>query len=108
MGKSGKVNRLEPASVVLVNERVKQLFKNASWHRFLSKFSSENIIVAQAFTQSFNGKMVTMGRKTFKMTKLVIARATQLSIDGEMWFKGTPLFFKDLTSYLKSEFVEVN
>jgi predicted glycosyltransferase len=83
MGKSGKVNRLEPANLVLVNERVKQLFKTAGWHRFLSKFSGENISVAQAFAQSFDGKMVTVGSRTFEMTKLIIARATQLSIDGE-------------------------
>ena len=42
------------------------------------------------------------------MTELVIARATQLSIDGETWFKGKPLFVEDLTSYLKSEFLDVN
>ena len=108
MGKSGKVNRSEPTSVALVNEHVKQLFKIASWYGFLSKFSSENIVVAQAFAQSFDGKMVTVGSRTFEMTELVIARATQLSIDGETWFKGKPWFVKDLTSYLKSEFLDVN
>lgn len=108
MGKSEKVNRSEPASVVLVNEHVKQLFETTSWYHFLSKFSGENIVVAQAFAESFDGKTVTVGSRTFKMTKLIIARATQLSIDGEMWFKGKPLFSEDLTSYIKSEFVEVN
>lgn len=108
MGKSGKVNRSKPANVVLVNERVKQLFKTVGWHRFLSNFFGEKIAVAQAFVQSFDGKTVTVGSRTFEMTELVIARATQLSIDDETWFKGKPLFFEDLTSYLKSEFLDVN
>ena len=108
MGKSGKVNRSEPANLVLVNQRVKQLFKTIGWYYFLSKFSSENITMAQAFAQSFDGKTVTVGSRTFEMTKLVIAQATQLSIDGEMWFQGKPLSIKDLTSYLKSEFLDVN
>jgi len=108
MGKSGKVNMSEPANLVLVDERVKQLFKAAGWHRFLSKFFGENIVVAQAFAQSLDGKTVTVGSRTFEMTKLVIARATQLSIDGETWFKAKPLFLEDLTSYLKSEVLYVN
>lgn len=45
MGKSGKVNKSEPASIALVNEHVKQLFKTAGWYHFLSKFSGENIVV---------------------------------------------------------------
>ena len=108
MGKSGKVNRSELANLVLVDEHVKQLFKTTDCHCFLSKFSRENITVAQAFVKSFDGKTVTVGSRTFEMTKLVIARATQLSLDGEMWFKGKALFSKDLTSYVKSEFVDVN
>ena len=64
--------------------------------------------MAQAFAQSFDGKMVTVGSRTFEMTELVITRATQLSIDGETWFKGKPLSIEDLTSYLKSEFLDVN
>ena len=103
MGKIGKENPSEPTNTRFVDHCAKAQFQAAGWYRFLKKFSGENVAVAQAFAESFNGEHVKLGSWTFEISKTIIARATQLSATGESWYKRKTLFREDLNPYLKPE-----
>ena len=72
------------------------------------KFSGENVAVAQAFVESYNGEKVKLGSLTFKISETIIARATQLSSIGESWYKIKTLFREDFNAYLKPEHENVD
>ena len=62
--------------------------------------------LAQAFTESFDGKKVRLGSKKFILSEAIIARATQTSATGERWFKSKALL-EEVNSYLKPKYANM-
>ena len=76
MGKGGNFNRSKPENTILIDARAKPQFKSVDCYKFLQKFSGENVALAQAFSESFNGEKVKLGSKKFNIFEEIIARAT--------------------------------
>ena len=108
MGKSGRVNRVEPSDTGYVDAHAKNWFQKARLYKFLQKFTGENYGVARAFTESFGGKQVKIGTLKFSVTKAFISKAIGLPMSGESWFKGKTLVGGNLVSFPKLEYKDVD
>ena len=106
MGKGGNVNRSEPENNRFFDARTKPQFKSVRWYNFLQKNSGENVALAQAFSESFDGEKVKLGSKNFKIFEAITACATQTFATGERWFKKKTLPI-EVSLYLKPEHVNV-
>jgi hypothetical protein len=58
---------------------------------FIRKFEGYNIVVAQAFSQMFDGFRDKVEAVQLDVTKDSIARVTGLPQEGEKWFKNSKL-----------------
>ena len=104
MGKGGNINRSKPKNTKFVDARAKPQFKTVGWDKFLQKFSGENVALAQAFAESFDGEKVKLRSKTFKISEAIIAKATQTLVTGECWFKKKTLQI-EVSPFVKPEHV---
>lgn len=104
MGTRGRPHRFELGNTKLVDRYAKQLFQQAGWYQFLSKFSGENYGVARRFAESYDGNKVVIGSLSFVVNSEFISEATILPQIGEPWFKGKMVLAMDFNMFLKEEF----
>jgi hypothetical protein len=61
------------------------------WDIFIKWFEGYNLVVAQDFTQYFDGFKAKIGDLQLEVTEDSIAQATGLSQEGERWFKNAKI-----------------
>ena len=95
MKKSGKTNRFEPTDTSWENEFFDcgVFFKLLGWFTFFERITSFNPEVSYRFSLGFMKDMVTFDTLKFELTEELIAKATDILRDGEMWFKKIPFSF---------------
>ena len=95
MKKSGKKNRYKPTDTSWENDfpDCLTLFKRVGWFNFFERIASFNPEVSYRFAQGFVKDMVTFDTIKFEVTEELIAEATGILRDGEMWFKNIPFSF---------------
>ena len=95
MGKSGKTNRAEPTDMKWIDQfpGCAELFQKAGWLDFFKKINSYNTEVSYKFSQCYNPNMVVFDILKFKLTEELVAEATGVRNEGEMWFKKFPFTF---------------
>ena len=95
-GKSGKVNRAEPTDLTWIEKLpdCAELFKQAGWLKFFKKIDGHNAQVSCKFAKGLKDDMVMMDALKFKLTVELIAEATEISNEGEHWFKKLPFDFE--------------
>ena len=95
-GKSGKVNRSEPTDLTWIEKLpdYAELFQQAGWLNFFRKIDGYNAQVSCKFAQSLKDDMVIFDALKFKLTVELIAEATGISNEGELWFKKLPFDFE--------------
>ena len=95
MGKSGKINRAEPTDLSWIDQfpDCVELFQNAGWLDFFKKIDGYNTEVSYQFAKSYNHDMIVFDTLRFKLTMELIAEATGIKNEGEMWFKKFPFTF---------------
>ena len=96
MGKSGKVNRAEPTDLTWVQKLpdCAELFQQAGWLKFFKKIDGFNAQVSCKFAKGLKEDMIMMDALKFKLTVELIAEATEISNEGEHWFKKSPFEFE--------------
>ena len=101
MGKSGKVNRAEPTDVGWMEKfpGCVELFQQAGWLEFIKRIDGYNTEVSYKFAQCYNQDMVVFDTLKFRLTVDLVAEATGIKNEGEMWFKKLPVTF-DAQMYL--------
>ena len=95
MKKSGKTNRYDPTDTSWENNFPERaaLFKREGWFNFFEKITGFNLEVSQHFAQNFIKDTVTFDTLKFKLTEELIAEATDVSREGELWFENIPFSF---------------
>ena len=95
MKKSGKTNRCEPTDTSWESEfpNCAALFKRAGWFTFFERITGFNTEASYRFAQGFNNDTVTFDTLKFELIEELIARATSIARDGELWFKKIPFTF---------------
>jgi len=101
MGKSGKINRAEPTDLSWIDQfpGCVEIFQNAGWLDFFKNIDGYNTEVSYQFAKSYNQDMIVFDTLRFKLTMELIAEATGIKNEGEMWFKKLPFTF-DAQRYL--------
>ena len=95
MGKSGKTNRVDPTELSWIDKfpGCAQLFQNAGWLDFFKRIDGYNTEVSYQFSKSYNQDMIAFDTLRCKLTLELIAEATGVRNEGEMWFKKLPFTF---------------
>ena len=101
MKKSGKINREEPSDLIWVQNfpYCAQLFAEAGWLVFFEKIEGYHSEVFYKFSQCLDKHVVSFDTLKFKLTRELLAEATQILNEGEFWFKKVPFTF-DAQRYL--------
>ena len=88
-GKIGKINRAEPTDLTQIEKLpdCAELFQQAGWLKFFRKVDGYNAQVSCKFAQGLKDDMVILDVLKFKLTVELIAEATEISNEGEHWFK---------------------
>ena len=81
--------------------KVCQLFKYTGYYRLCDKIQGSQQQVAEAFSLSFDGLKVVIGREEFQVDEALIAEVTELPRTRESWFKTTITKNLEFRSYLK-------
>jgi len=100
----GRPHHSEFLNTQWIDKRSKQLFQEAGWYQFLSKFVGENYRVARQFAERYNGSRVMIGSINFVAENAIISKATDLPQIGEPWFKGKIVVAIDCNLFLKEEY----
>ena len=95
MGKSGKTIRAKPTKLGWIDKfpGCAKLFQNAGWLDFFKKIDSYSTEVSYKSSQCYNQDMVVFDTLKFKLTVELVAEATGVNNEGEMWFKKFPFTF---------------
>ena len=95
MKKSGKTNRAEPSDLGWMNNfpQCAQLFSDAGWLTFFKKIEGYHAEVSYKFSQCLDKDIVSFDTLHFKLTKELIAEATWILNEGELWFNKVPFTF---------------
>ena len=95
MGKSGKVNRAEPTDIGWTEKLpgCVELFQQAGWLDFFKKIDGYNAEVSYRFAQSYKNDLVVFDTLKLRLTVDLIAEATGIKNEGELWFRKLPFTF---------------
>ena len=95
MKKSGKTNRAEPTDLSWIDKFLgcAELFENVGWLIFFKKIDGYNAEVSHKFAQCYDKETVSFDTLKFKLTKELVAEATRVKNEGELWFKKVPFTF---------------
>ena len=95
MRRSGKTNRFEPTDTSWSTNFLEcaALFRMAGWFSFFENITGFNPKVSYRFAQNFINDTVTFDTLKFQLKEDLIAQATSVSRDGELWFKNIPFSF---------------
>ena len=105
MKKSGPALRQELGDVSYLEAHLEvcRLFQEVGFYKFYEKIQGFHQQVAEAFSLSFDGSKVVIGREEFLIDEALISEVTKLPYKGEKWFKTTIPKDVELRSYLKLE-----
>ena len=67
------------------------IFKAGGWYDYCKALSRHHPAVTRMFAKGFDGEKVWFKTMVLRVTEYSIAKATGLPMDGEKWFKRTPL-----------------
>ena len=97
MKKSGKTNRVEPTDLSWIDKfpECAELFANAGWLTFFKKIDGYHAKVSHNFAQCYDKDTVSFDTLQFKLTKELVAEATSIKNEGELWFKKVPFTFNE-------------
>ena len=89
MKRSGKTNRVEPTDLNWIDKfpRCAELFENSGWLIFFKKIDGYNVEVYHKFAQCYDKDTVSFDTLKFKLSKELVAEATGVKNEGELWFK---------------------
>ena len=92
--KEWKTNREEPLDLTWVKKfpYCAQLFAEAGWLVFFKSIEGYHSEVSYKFSQCSDKDVVSFDTLKFKLTEL-IAEATRILDEGELWFKKVPFTF---------------
>ena len=109
MKKGGPSLRKELGDIIYleVHLEVYQFFKDVGCYRFCEKIQGSHQQVAEAFSLSFDGSKVVIGKEEFLIDETLIIEVIELPSTGEKWFKNTIPKDVEFRSYLKPEHREV-
>ena len=95
MKKGGKTNRYEPTDTIWENDFLDYatLFQRVGWFNYFERINGFNPEVSYHFAQGFYKDTVSFDTLKFELTKELIAEATCIARDGELWFKKIPFTF---------------
>ena len=79
------------------------LFKDAGYYKFCKKLQGSHQQVSEAFSLTFDGRKVVIGKDDFLVDEALIAEVTELPRTRENWFKTTVTKEVEFRSYLKPE-----
>ena len=82
-----------------------QFFRDASCYRFCEKVQGSHQQIAEAFSLSFDGSKVLIGKEEFLVDETLIAKVTELPRTTEKSFKTTITKNVEFRSDLKSEHI---
>ena len=96
MGKSGKVNRVEPTDIGWMEKLpgCVELFQQAGQLDFFKRIDGYNSEVSHQFAKSYKQDMIVFNTLKFKMTVYLVEEATGVNNEGEKWFKKLPFTFE--------------
>ena len=96
MGKSGKTNRAEPTDLNWIEQfpGCAELFQNVGWLDFFKRIDGYNSEVSYQFAKSYKQDMIVFYTLNFRLTVDLVAEATGIKNEGEMWFKKFPFTFE--------------
>ena len=92
MKRSGKTNRAEPNDFSWIDKfpGCAELFENAGWLIFFKNIDGYNTEVSHKFAQCYDKDTVSFDTLKFKLTIDLVAEATGVKNEGELWFKKVP------------------
>ena len=101
MGESGKFYRVEPTNARWMEKLpvCVQIFQQAGWLEFFRRIDGYNAEAYYRFAQCYKHDMVVFDTLKFRLTVDLVAEATGINNEGEMWFKKLPFTF-DAQRYL--------
>ena len=93
--KEWEKNRAEPSDLSWVNNfpQCAQLFSDVGWLTFFKNIEGYHAEVSYKFAQCLDKDIVSFDTLQFKLTKELIAEATGILNEGELWFKKVPFTF---------------
>jgi hypothetical protein len=103
--KSGKITRLEPEGIELLESypQMAQKFKDAGWFDFFSTFQGHDEQVSIIFAQNFDGFETVVGRVLIHVTEHSIETTCRLPVYGERWWKKETLVMEFVNHFLIPE-----
>ena len=109
MNKGGIALRKElgDISYLEAHPEVCQFFKDVGCYRFCEKIQGSHQQVAKAFSLSFDGSKVVIGKEELLIDETLIIEVTELPSIGEKWFKTTIPKDVEFRSYPKPKHREV-
>ena len=95
MKKSGKTNRAEPTNLSWIENfpECAELFSNAGWLTFFKKIDGYHAEVSHKFAQCYDKDTMSFDTLQFKLNKDLVAEATCIKNEGDLWFKKVPFTF---------------
>ena len=88
MKKSGKTNRVQPMDIGWVEELpdCANMFQRDGWFKYFEKINGFHPEVSYGFSQGLDKDMVLFNTLKIKLTRELIAEATNIVDEGEFWF----------------------
>lgn len=93
----------EGASLLDAYPSCSEVFKIGGWYDYCRGLAGNHLAVSKAFAKSFDGEKAEFKSLMPRVTEKSIAQATDLSIEGEKWFKRTSLRPSDFNYLLVSD-----
>ena len=89
MKKSGKTNRDEPTDLSWVDNFLEcaELFSNTGWLTFFKRIDGYHAKVSHKFSHCYDKDIVSFDTLQLKMTKELVAEATDILNEGELWLR---------------------
>ena len=95
MKKRGKTNRAEPTELNWIDKfpGCAELFENGGWLNLFKRIDGYNTEVSHKLAQCYKKYIVSFDTLKFKLTVDLVAEATGVKNEGELWFKKVPFTF---------------
>jgi hypothetical protein len=105
IAKGGVVLRkeLQDISYLEAHPESCELFKSVGCYRFFQNLQGYHQGVTEAFAKGFDGFKIQLGPVLMKIDEASIETTTEMSGEGEKWFKTTSVKEIDFRPFLKKE-----
>jgi hypothetical protein len=108
--KGGDIVRVETHDLQLINldPFFREAFQRVGCLSFCEKMQRGHPEVAKTFSLNFNGVKTKFGTLEFEVTDQSISTATEIPIQGEIWFKAMSVKYDFSKDFLKPKYQEDN